>query len=966
MTINNENNRERWVLTNISLSELAFGELPLLPTISSGESVDLLIYYEKDEIQQCKQIPMALTAGFISMQKILDNSSTDVESSDYVTVAERSIIEEIKDETTFDFLKLNPDLAANPDYEEGLIFYDTVNKCLAVYNSESDIALQVGQEQWVYVYNDTGSDLVDGQAVYISGADVVTGLPTVALAQASSETTYIVAGLTTQHIADGTSGFITALGIVNDLDTSAFAAGADVWVSAATAGALTDDEPNSFIYKVGRIVVSSATEGSIFVSPKNYDFYTKDQVNNLIAAVEVGGEANLNVLIVTQVTGSAGTTFASVEEAIDEINSYAGGPDEASTTNRYVIEVTPGTYVENNPLVVPSYVTVQGYNDEASVIQANDNASVLLTMSDDSQVYSLRTSGPANNDAILLNSGNEGEIVRVVCTNSLSGIHADGAGTKLTIEESKFKPDVITGIRATDGASISCSNILSKATTTHFYADGGNIWIQNSGTQGGTNGIYANNGGAIYPHLTSCMGTTNIIRVNNTSKVLGNTVSSRENALGASSTWDILQEDASSTINLAFCKFLATKISRVDSSATNLSFDSELEGDEGLLLYEELQVGSPERGRESVFGEGDSYIRGMLVYTETAGNVFTNVSTEAASSSGSTFTFPAIAADNAIYVSSDLQDATDYKQFLGIKASITTAAVLGAGEIVAEYWDGTAGGGSWVEYATMSCLSNSPYTEYSNLIFERVNSEQIRFDDLTDTTRFDWAKNDPPATGTNRFWVRFRVKTDVTTVPIFEQFKVHSNRTEINADGFVEYMGKARKLRKLPEVHIGNKQELVGASPANENISYGAVARFVVTDNEFANGTTDGFGQTVAIPEGLDTSLPLEFKTRWAPTTDVASGDVVLDLTYGTIKVGTVLNGANTEQEKSDSVTTTANTAEQVYESTIQFSIPDAILGDTIVLALRRQAAGSPGPTGDTYNGNIYIVSVLLQGYFWH
>jgi len=130
MVVNNNDNRERWILSNISSVELSFGELPLLPTIASGESVDLLAYYEKDEVQQCRQIPMAFTAGYIRLQKTLDSVSTEVETSDYVTVAERSIIEEITNETTYDYLKLNPDLIANPDHEEGLIFYDNVNKCL--------------------------------------------------------------------------------------------------------------------------------------------------------------------------------------------------------------------------------------------------------------------------------------------------------------------------------------------------------------------------------------------------------------------------------------------------------------------------------------------------------------------------------------------------------------------------------------------------------------------------------------------------------------------------------------------------------------------------------------------------------------------------------------------------------------------------------------------------------------------
>jgi len=867
MVVNNNDNRERWILTNISASELAFGELPLLPTISSGEAVDLLIYYEKDEIQQSKQIPMALTTGFISMQKVLDDISTDVEDSDYVTVAERSIIEEIKDETIFNSIQLNPDLVANPDYSEGLIFYDNVNECLAVYNSEAEVTLQVGQEQWVYVENESGVDIANGDAVYLVGSSA-NDLPSVVQAQADAVATSFVTGLATHDIADGTQGFITISGVVRDIDTSAFAAGDEAWLSDTVAGGIEASEPAISFY-VGRILNVSATAGSIYVNPNSRDYYSKSQINNIVSAIETGSEVSVNVLTVSAITGSVATTYASVEEAIDEIDSYAGGPDAASATNRYVIHVSPGTYVEDNPLTIPSYVTLQGWNDEASVIQAFDDNAVLFNMNDDSQIYSLRTIGPANDVAILVDNGDEAEIVEISIKGCSTGLQVDGVGSSVTIENSKIKSDVTTGLLATDSGSISSSNILSSAITTHFYANGGSIWIQNSGAQGGTNGVYANNAGSINVNLLTAIDTTNVVRANNSSTIRGMTIESRGST---GSTWDILQEDASH-MDIVFCTMSADKISRFDASVTHLSFHSEVDGDEGLVIYEELHVGSPERGRESVFGEGSSYTRGMLVYTETALGVFTDVSTAAASITGSTFTFPGIAAENAIYVSSDLQDVTDYKQFLGIKMANTTALAPGVGEIVAEYWDSVVGGGSWVEFNTLSTLVNAPHSEYANKFFERANaSENIRFDKLTDVARFDWDKNDPPTTGTNRYWIRFRVKTDVTTVPVFEQFKLHVGRTKISDKGFIEYMGSARQQRKIENINLGNIWEVDGFAPKDSNTDFGAIINLKIKKNKLENGNIDGFGASFAVPSELDTSMPLIYTVRWAPDADLRGG----------------------------------------------------------------------------------------------
>lgn len=117
---------------------------------------------------------------------------------------------------------------------------------------------------------------------------------------------------------------------------------------------------------------------------------------------------------------------------------------------------------------------------------------------------------------------------------------------------------------------------------------------------------------------------------------------------------------------------------------------------------------------------------------------------------------------------------------------------------------------------------------------------------------------------------------------------------------------------------------------------------------------------------GIDTSLPLTFTVRWCPSTDVASGDVALDFAYGTAVVGTVLDGNNTEVFATDITTTTANTANLIYETTYQFYVPNVVPEDGIFMAFQRQAAGGIGPTGDTYSGNIYIVNIELDAHFWH
>jgi hypothetical protein len=425
-------------------------------------------------------------------------------------------------------------------------------------------------------------------------------------------------------------------------------------------------------------------------------------------------------------------------------------------------------------------------------------------------------------------------------------------------------------------------------------------------------------------------------------------------ASDSSGTWDVLQENSNGHFHLSACVFLPTKFSMIDAANVQIDFSSDLPSDEGHVYMEELQVGTPEQGRETVMGEGDSYTRGMLVYTETAVGVFTNVSTEAASASGSAFTFPGVATDNAIYVSSDLQNSSDYKQPLGIKAKITVAAAPGAGEIVAEYWSGAA----WTEFNHMSSLADFPYTQHANEIFERTGSEQVRFQDIS-LAAATWTKSNQPDSGTNRYWIRFRIATNITTAPIFEQFKIHSNRTEVNADGFVEHMGEARPSRQIIGVNIGNTIELQGAAPKDENISYGTIIDFKIKKNRLESAKFDGFGQLFNIANGLDTSMPFLLNVRWASVA-TAAGNVELQLVRGRLSTGTILDGANTEITLSD-VATGPFTADEIVETQFEFYENDALPGDEIPFAIVRDA----GSGSDTLAQHVYVVSTELIGNFW-
>lgn len=130
------------------------------------------------------------------------------------------------------------------------------------------------------VRNSTGATIDAGSVVYINGA---TGsLPTIAKAQANSEATSSKTfGVVLTSISNNSNGFVVVLGLVNNIDTSAFADGALLWLSAVTPGAFTATKPVQPLNSVFiGVVTRSSNNGSIEVNIHNG--YELDELHNVL------------------------------------------------------------------------------------------------------------------------------------------------------------------------------------------------------------------------------------------------------------------------------------------------------------------------------------------------------------------------------------------------------------------------------------------------------------------------------------------------------------------------------------------------------------------------------------------------------------------------------------------------------------------------------------------------------------
>jgi len=155
----------------------------------------------------------------------------------------------------------------NPTYAKGLVFYDDSSNSLAYYDDISGTTNNVNYEQSLRARNNTGSTIVNGSVVYISGA--LGQNPTIALARANVIGTCEVVGVATHDISNNTVGKVTTFGLVNDINTSVFTEGQVAHLSTTTAGLFTTTAPSSpnYLVTVGTVLYSHSTQGKIFVRP---------------------------------------------------------------------------------------------------------------------------------------------------------------------------------------------------------------------------------------------------------------------------------------------------------------------------------------------------------------------------------------------------------------------------------------------------------------------------------------------------------------------------------------------------------------------------------------------------------------------------------------------------------------------------------------------------------------------------
>lgn len=167
--------------------------------------------------------------------------------------------------SNIDILKFNPETVAQLE-QIGQVRYNPATQCLEVKLND-EVTLSVGLENYMRGKNADSIDLESPMVVFVSGGLGANALLTRASNDAVSGEKVI--GVITQGIAKNNIGFVTTSGIVNSIDTSAYAEGDVLWLG--TNGTLTNVKPDVSVNQIciGVVLRSHATEGSLLVAIKD-------------------------------------------------------------------------------------------------------------------------------------------------------------------------------------------------------------------------------------------------------------------------------------------------------------------------------------------------------------------------------------------------------------------------------------------------------------------------------------------------------------------------------------------------------------------------------------------------------------------------------------------------------------------------------------------------------------------------
>ena len=541
-----------------------------------------------------------------------------------------------------------------------------------------------------------------------------------------------------------------------------------------------------------------------------------------------------------------------------------------------VLKLAPGSYIETN-LTLPDNVGLVGDDWQTTTIGDPVALTTTVTMGDGCQITQCRILAP--------NQLGEAAVKHVSGTGALNtvdiqgdGLNGQGSGVR---KESAGKL-IGSNVRFEQGGMRACMEVVSGVLSlddTHCPGSAGTIdaFLLATGTgrfQGqGFNIGNPNVGNAIELNDTATviLYSPNVFNCQNGLAILADGVSYRstggafDNLSGATVFVDPALTGVGTTVEV-LSAVLEPLFSFPPAAAINTQFavdfaqlESNLRDPELRIIGQDQSLGFPELGSGLTVGRGSPFSEGIKVVTSdvTGSGGFVDVTTEAASRDSSTFTFQDITAGHCIYLTTLRQDGAGLPlKHFGCLVNQTTGST--GGSYILEYYDGGAGG--WVN-AGYQATSEQELYNYADQVFLRSSSvESIQYG-IDENTNWGAQTID----GVSSYWFRWRIVSDLLTLPQFERVRLEESAAAINQLGQYKARGLAKWRRDLFS-NSGILGRVQGGGVASTNVAVGTGAGLPTNwTAEYRDAYLNSLGDAVSfqfrLPSGICTAFPLTFKT---------------------------------------------------------------------------------------------------------
>ena len=239
-------------------------------TYGSASSVAMVTVNSQGQVTTATNTPISITPSQINAtipNSGLTNSSITIGTTSISLGSTASTVSNVTLSTpTFNNYTNWSAQSTSPTYTQGLLFYEQANDALTFIDAQSGNDLHLGREVQLLCYNNTGSTIPIGSAVYVNGQH--SQFPTIALAQANSASTSNVIGLTNTAVANNAFVDVVVLGKFSGIDTHSFNSGDTIYLSATTAGGVTNVAPAypNLVTVIGYCVYSNPANGIVEIT----------------------------------------------------------------------------------------------------------------------------------------------------------------------------------------------------------------------------------------------------------------------------------------------------------------------------------------------------------------------------------------------------------------------------------------------------------------------------------------------------------------------------------------------------------------------------------------------------------------------------------------------------------------------------------------------------------------------------